>query len=242
MDRWRRVGLALQLMAGARIHIGWLGMSNLARALRALARTLMDSEQTGEIVVAEEITAQAQLAYWVRSGIFAGGEGSALLCDRPELAKASVEELRALPDGSLGREFARFLDTEEISMEGLAQPTPFTSGDAESFLMQRIRQSHDLWHVLLGLGTQGHQEVLVHCFSIAQTGFPFSVFVIFFGSLKHMIFEGRWNTLVRETRRAYRHGCAAAPLLAVCWEKRWETPLAEVRREFSVVPLYAHRG
>ena len=34
MDRWRRVGLALQLMAGARIHIGWLGMSNLARALR----------------------------------------------------------------------------------------------------------------------------------------------------------------------------------------------------------------
>ena len=224
-------------MPAARIHFGGLPRSRLGRLVRALAQVLWDSEQTGEIVVGEEISAQAQLAHWVRSGIFAEGEGRDLLRDRPEIAKTDLDALRGLPDHSLGREFARFLDDEGISLEGLAQATPYTSGDRESYLMQRIRQSHDLWHVLLGLGTEGHQEVLVHCFSIAQTGFPYSLLIISLGSIKHMLFEGRWSVLTRDTRRAYRSGRDASPLLTAYWERRWARPLAEVRREFGVVPV-----
>jgi len=221
----------------APIHFQWPPRARLGRAARALGRVLRDSEQTGEIVVAEEITAQAQLAHWVQSGIFDTAEARDLLRDRPEIARTDAEGLRGLPDGSLGREFAGFLDREGISLEGLAQPTPYTSGEVESFLMRRIRQSHDLWHVLLGLGTRGHEEVLLHCFSIAQTGFPYSLLIISLGSVKHMLLEGRWQVLTRDTRRAYRRGCQAAPLLTAYWERRWERPLEEVRREFGVVPM-----
>lgn len=226
-------------MPAAPIHLGWISPSRARRVARALARVLWDSEQTAEIVVAEEITAQAQLAYWVRSGIFEEGEGADLLRERPEIANADMDEMRGLPDGSLGGAFARFLDDEGIHLEGLAQGTPYTSGDAESYLMRRIRQSHDLWHVLLGLGTSGHQEVLVHYFSIAQTGLPYSLLIVALGSIKHMLFEGRWSVLTRDTRRAYRCGRDAAPLLCAYWERRWERPLAEVRREFGVVPIRA---
>ena len=224
-------------MAAAPIHITWLPPSRAGRVARATGRVLRNSDQTGEIIVAEEITAQAQLAYWVRSGIFERGEGRDLLHDRAEIADTDLDTLRALPEHSLGREFARFLDREGIRLEGLAQPTPYTPGEAEAYLMRRMRQSHDLWHVLLGLGTQGHQEVLVHCFSVAQTGLPYSLGIIFMGAIKHMVLEGRWRVLTRDTRRAYRRGCQAAPLLTAYWERRWERPLEEVRREFGVVPM-----
>ena len=39
------------------------------------------------------------------------------------------------------------------------------------------------------------------------------------------------------TRRAYRSGREAKPLLTAYWERRWEQPLDDVRREFGVVPV-----
>ena len=202
-----------------------------------MGRVLLDSDKTNEIIVAEEIAAQAQLRYWVKNGLFERGEGPDLLRDRPEIAHLDLDALRALPGGSLGREFARFLDDHAIGLEGLDEPTPYTEGDTESYLLRRIRQCHDLWHLLLGVGTQGHQEILVHCFSVAQTGFPYSLAVISMGSVKHMLPEGRFKTPTRHPRRAYRSGRDAKPLLTAYWERRWERPLDAVRREFGVVPI-----
>lgn len=216
----------------------WLSPARGGRVAQAMVRVFLDSEKTGEIVVAEEITGQAQLSYWVERGIFETGEGRDLLRDQPEIASLDLDVLRGLSDGSLGREFARFLDENQIHLEGLAQPTPYTPGESESYLMRRIRQCHDLWHVLLGLGTAGHQEVLVHCFSVAQTGFPYSLGVIFMGSIKHMIFEGRWRVLTQDIRKTYKIGCNAESVLTAYWERRWDHSLDEVRREFGIVPLY----
>lgn len=224
-------------MSRAPIHLGFLSPSEAGRVALAVGRVLWDSEQTGEIVVAEEITAQQQLRYWLDNGVFDSADGRALLDHRPEIADTDIEYLRNLPVSSLGRCFAEFLDREGIDLAGLAQPTPFTEGDLEAYLMRRIRQSHDIWHLLLGLGTQGHEEVLVHCFSIAQTGFPYSLVVIGLGAIKHMVLEQRWTTLLQETRLAYERGVEADPLLAVHWEDRWSQPLEDVRREFSLQPL-----
>ena len=224
-------------MSATRIHLPRLTGSEMKRVGLAMSRVVRDSTETGEIVVAEEITSQAQLRYLLREGIFEAGEGKDVLVDRPELAGADMDALRALPDATLGREFARFLDTEGISLAGLRQPADYTEGETESYLMQRIRQSHDLWHVLVGLGTQGHEEVLVHCFSIAQTGFPYSLAIIGLGSVKHMLLEGRFSTLTQLTRGAYRRGRDAEPLLGAYWERHWDQPLDEVRRHFGIVPL-----
>jgi len=228
-------------MPAAPIHLGRVPATQARRVAKALYRVLRDSTATDEIVIAEEITAQAQLRYWLAAGIFETEEGRRLCAQRPEIAHTDMESLRVLPDGSLGREFARFLDDQSISLAGLAQGTPYTEGDTEAYLMRRIRQCHDLWHVLLGLGTKGHEEVLVHCFSIAQTGFPYSGIVISFGALKHMVLEGRWHTLRQETRAAWRCGAQAAPILAVFWEERWQQPLAAIREELGI-EIIGHRA
>lgn len=205
--------------------------------LGCAARVLADSNQTLDIVTVEEITAQAQLEHLVARGAFDAGEGAALLEDRPHLADADFEALRALPDGTLGREWVRFLDEHGLDAQLTKQPTPYTHDARCAYLMHRIRQSHDLWHVLIGVGTRGHEEVLVHAFSLAQTGLPPSVAIVVLGALKHMVLERRWAVLRHSVLAAHRVGVHAAPLLTVYWEKHLARPLDEVRAEYGITTV-----
>jgi len=200
-------------------------------------RVLADSNQTLDIVTVEEITAQEQLVHLVSEGAFDSGEGEALLSERPHLADADLTALRELPSGTLGREWVRFLDDHDLDPSLTKQPTPYTDDDRCTYLMHRIRQSHDLWHVLIGVGTRGHEEVLVHAFSLAQTGLPSSVAIVVLGALKHMVLERRWSVLRHDVLRAYRSGARAAPLLAVYWERHLERPLDDVRAEHAIEPV-----
>lgn len=116
-------------------------------------------------------------------------------------------------------------------------PPRYTADPDAAFLMQRLRHSHDVWHVLTGLGVAGHEEILLHAFSLAQTGLPSSIALLAFGSIKHMLLEGRLGTFLFGMRRAYAHGRRAQPLLSVYWERHWETPVETLRRRFGIVPV-----
>ncbi len=154
-------------MPATPIHWTHLPYARAKRVLSGAARVLRDSNETLEIVAIEEIMAQQQLRYLLSSGRFDTLEGEALLKDRPHLADTDLERLRRMPSTTLGGAWARFLDDHGLSVEVTKQPTPFTDDPDEAFVLHRIRQSHDLWHVLLDLGTCGHEEVLVHAFSLA---------------------------------------------------------------------------
>lgn len=207
-----------------------------------VGRVLRDSNRTLDIITAEEILGQTQLRYLVDRGVFETEEGRALLRDRPHLADADVAALRRLPPGTLGREWVEFLDRHRLDVSLTRQPTPHTPGDREAYLLHRIRQSHDLWHTLLGVGVRGHEEVLVHAFSLAQTGLASSVAIVFFGAIKHVVFERRWSVLRRDIARAYRAGARAAPILAIYWERYFERPIDEVRARFEIEPLRVEYG
>ncbi len=99
--------------------------------------------------------------------------------------------------------------------------------------------SHDVWHVLTGLGVQGHEEILVHAFSLAQTGMPSSVMLLLLGGIKHIVLEGRFHTLFFGLRDAYRAGREATNLISVYWERHWETSVTELRERYGVRPLAA---
>ena len=89
-------------MSAAPIHLDSIPLPLLKRAGQALFRTLQDSSRTDEIVVAEEILAQAQLKYWVTSGLFDSDEAGDLLADRAEFSDGLLDTLRGLSGGSVG--------------------------------------------------------------------------------------------------------------------------------------------
>jgi len=103
--------------------------------------------------------------------------------------------------------------------------------------MRRFRQTHDVWHALLGIGITGHEEVLIHWFSYGQLHLPVSALIMVFGSMKHLLLERRWDAVRHSMMEAYRAGRDAAPLLPVYWEDYWELPLEEVRARYHVRPL-----
>jgi ubiquinone biosynthesis protein COQ4 len=221
------------------IHWTPLSRERARTVIECSLRVVRDSNATLDIVTTEEITGQSQLAYLVDQGVFDTPEGSELLRDRPHLADQDPEALRALPEGSLGREWIRFLDDNRLSLRLTKQPTPYTNDDTRAYALHRIRQSHDLWHTLIGVGAKGHEEILVHAFSLAQTGLPVSVAIVAVGSIKHMVLEKRWSTLRHDVLGAYRRGVRAAPLLGVYWERYLDQPLGAVRARFGIEPFVA---
>ncbi len=227
-------------MAHASIHLPALTRDHGKTLWGCITRVLADSNRTEDIIVAEEIASQRQLRALRDSGLFDSGEGAELLRERPVLADTDLDQLRALPEGTLGREFVAFLDRYDLDYELTRQPTPYTDDPDAAYLLHRIRQSHDLWHTLLGLGVEGYEEVLVHAFSLAQTGFPSSVLIVGLGGVKHMVLERRWRQLREGVPRAYALGAQAAPLVPVVWERRWEEPLEAIRRQFRITPYDVH--
>jgi ubiquinone biosynthesis protein COQ4 len=209
----------------------------VVRVAQAVARVMRDSEQTSEIHVTEEITGRGRFRQ-IRRELFDGEEGRALLEDRPELCSAEVDydALRALPEGTLGKAYVRHLDDNGLSADYQAAVTRYVDEPEMAYLMRRFRQTHDVWHALTELGTQGHEEVIIHAFSWGQLQLPVSAMVVVFGTLKHIVGEARWGALRHALVEAYEHGRDAEPLLPVYWERHWEEPLDAVRSRYRVRP------
>jgi ubiquinone biosynthesis protein COQ4 len=211
---------------------------DLGITVRSIARVLGDSNRTRDIHFVEEVTGRERLGRFAEE-LRRSAEGRELLRVQPELSAAWVDyyALRALPEGTLGRAYTRHLDDNGITAELQALPVTYVADRDVAYLVRRFRQTHDLWHVLTGLGVTPHEEVVIHAFSWGQLRLPVSTLVVVFGSLKHLVLESRWGALRHSLREAYEAGRDAAPLLGVAWEKRWAEPLDEVRALVRVRPL-----
>ena len=208
------------------------------RVGQAIVRVLGDSTKTHEIHRVEEITGRpryrALLAEMQHSE-----EGRRIMMLRPELSSQHVDydHLRGLPETTLGGAYVHHLDANGLSADYQAAATRHVDDPDMAYLMRRFRQTHDVWHALLGLGVTGHEEVLIHWFTYGQLRLPVSALIMTFGTMKHIVLEKRWGALRHSMLEAYRAGRDAEPLMPVVWEDLWAEPLADVRERYRVRPL-----
>ena len=205
------------------------------RVAQAVVRVMGDSTKTHEIHRVEEITGRPRYRR-LREELMATPEGQRILAERPELSTELVDyaALRALPADTLGGAYARHLDDNHLSADYQAAATRHVDDPDMAYLMRRFRQTHDVWHALLGLGITGHEEVLTHWFTYGQLQLPVSALIMVFGTLKHMVLERRWGALRHSALEAYRAGRDAAPLIGVSWEDQWEDPISVVRERYGL--------
>ncbi len=206
------------------------------KALRALIREPEDTAQVYTIVHALSGKSHLRTTEQFRQS----AQGAEMLEQRRELLDTLVdrEALAQLPAGSYGRAYLDFLTRENISAEGLIEAGDHVRDQEyeatdEAFVGRRLRDMHDLWHVLTGYGRDGFGELCVLSFSTAQNWNPGFAAIIFIGTLK--ISRGTsFRKVVAAVREAYRNGKRAEWLLTQDFEALLKLPLHEARAQLNI--------
>ena len=215
------------------------------RAWRAMRRLMSNPEETEQAF--ETISALSGRDFErVFQRFVADPEGRAMFLARPSLLAALADRgaLRALPAGSFGREYAAFMDAAGLDAQGLVDAEQKSEAamrldgidpDREWF-GHRVRDMHDLWHVLTGYGRDEAGEAANLAFSFAHTPFR-GIALILFGIAVNSPPDGmRRGAWLRYLYRAWKRGRSAAWLPAVSYERLLPRPLDEVRRALRIQP------
>jgi ubiquinone biosynthesis protein COQ4 len=214
------------------------------RALRAVVALARNPDDTAQVFTLIEALSGVRTPQWIVRRLAATSEGAQLLRERPDIVRqlADREALRRLPDDSLGRAYLRFVDAEGISAEGLRQASAHgETGSARAapevaFIRARMRDTHDLWHTLLGYRGDVLGEAALLAFTFAQTRNPAIGVLVLVGLAKLNRPEARALIV-----RGFARGLRAAWLPAQPWETLLPQPLDAVRRRLNVdaPPPYA---
>ena len=68
-----------------------------------------------------------------------------------------LSALKTLPEGGLGRCYANQLISQGITPDTLIDPSPVDSD--KDFIVHRLKETHDITHVLTGFGIDGASEL-----------------------------------------------------------------------------------
>lgn len=148
--------------------------------------------------------------------------------------------LRELPPGSLGAEYARHierlgLDPADLAARSRAHASRYLATEEHEYVWGRQLESHDLWHVLTGYGTDMAGEGALLAFTFAQTGNRVYAVLPFFVAGFRALRRGRFD-VVRTCWQGYRAGRRARFLHAMNWGEWLARPLADVRRHLRLAP------
>lgn len=205
----------------------------VVKTLATLARDPGRLDQVLELAQTVNVGAVARAV----ERIEADGAGHALLEEQPRIDRAHVDfdGLRALPEGTLGREYVRFLDDNDIGPDAFAQG-PDVGDPRLNYVMLRMRQTHDLWHVLTGYSPDVRGELLLQAFTYAQTRAPSALIISLFGTVRWAF---KWPGQTRALREAFERGKRTGFLPTFRWEDHWSTPVSELRELLACPPAAA---
>jgi ubiquinone biosynthesis protein COQ4 len=202
------------------------------RALAALLRDPDDLPQVFTLIDSMSGTAPARLVLGFRRS----EDGRRLLRERPDIVSrlADREGLRALPAGSLGREYLAFVESEGITPEGIRAASEtersFSSPEVE-YIRCRMRDTHDLWHAVAGYKGDVLGELALLAFLLGQHWNSAVAAIVVAALLKGF---GRTDT--RLVWEGYLRGRRAAWLPAQEWERLLALPIDAVRARLEVGP------
>uniref|UniRef100_A0A914HQC9 Ubiquinone biosynthesis protein COQ4 homolog, mitochondrial n=1 Tax=Globodera rostochiensis TaxID=31243 RepID=A0A914HQC9_GLORO len=164
--------------------------------------------------------------------------GAELLNTRPRINNKTIDRLwlASLPDGTMGKEYSRFLEGLSTSPDA-RPPVQFVDDDLELvYVMQRYRETHDLTHVLLQMRPNMLGEVTVKYFEAVQLGFPMCIAAAIFGALRLGPIHRR-QLIEQNIPWAVQQAERGRFLLALDWESRFEQTIADLQSECSIQPF-----
>ncbi|MBU2379766.1 MAG: ubiquinone biosynthesis protein COQ4 [Alphaproteobacteria bacterium] len=206
------------------------------RAFRKLVRNKEDTAQVFEIMRA--LSGRSQARGYGR--MLRTVEGGRQAFQREELAHKLDDPawLARFEPGTVGAEYRAFREARGFTADGLAEVEreviPFIDAPHPViWYSRRLRDVHDIWHVLTGYGTDALGEACVVSFSYGQTrnlGFAF----IGYGAAREIQRENRSIPARRAVLQAWRNGRIARWLPALDYEALFAEPLETARARLGI--------
>lgn len=198
---------------------------------RAALTVVRHPERLDQVIAMADHLSEGPAFDPIVAHVTATAEGRAVMADRPRV-ELDLPTLRGLPDGTFGRETARFLDARGLDPADLPH-RPATDG--RSWLRAHLFETHDLWHVVTGFDTDVAGEVGLQAFYLAQFPARLSAAILGLMMVNTLVyaFDDR-DRRMEAVARGWDLGKRARPFLGVRWATLWTKPLTEVRALLGV--------
>lgn len=207
-------------------------------AWRAMRTLISDPDDTSQVFHIIEALKGDSLTRALKR-LQASPSGRQLLQERPDIVPLlnDREWLQGLPEGSIGRAYYDFVHAENLSADGLIEsseqaPVYRDLNDEELWLANRLRDIHDLQHVMTGYGRDPVGELSLLSFMTTQTPNRGIRFIIWMARRRYRQVARNFDVdaLIREGAAMGRQ---AQWMPAVAWETLLGDSLAAVRRELG---------
>jgi ubiquinone biosynthesis protein COQ4 len=150
------------------------------------------------------------------------------------------QSLRRLPKNSFAHEYCDYMEREQLTAEGLVQATTACRGDSQrlddgvEWYNDRLRDTHDLLHILTGFGrdTLGEQCVLAYVYK--QRPSPGHVTVAYAGALLMLGKMKSRAPVLRAVMEAQRNGKSCMTIAEQSVRELLRMSSEEVRKYLNI--------
>jgi len=142
-----------------------------------------------------------------------------------------LEKLRKLPENSVGRTYAEWLDREGVTPDTRDQ-VRYIDDEEQAYVMQRYRECHDFYHALTGLPIFVEGEVGLKAFEFANTGLPMTGLSL--AAILRLKPAERQRMFETYLPWAFKNGWHAKDVINVYWEEELETDVEDLRQRLGI--------
>jgi ubiquinone biosynthesis protein COQ4 len=216
---------------------------DIPKAWRHFKELVKDKENTREVFHIFESLPWTGLRA-AAENFLSSERGQTLRASEPALQPIldDHEALRKLPTGTVAHAYCDFMEREGLSAQGLIDEfDEFAEGrdkfnDQFLWYLNRMRDTHDMLHVLTGFGRDALGEQCVLAFTYSQQPSPAHLFLGYAGGLEIKKRIKSKAPVLRAVREGQRLGKACPRLVETSIRELLATPLDEARRQRNITP------
>ena len=215
------------------------------KAMRHFRRLIADKEDTAQVFHITKSLNGDDL-YKSFNEFIADPEGRKRFLERRDLVPIldDRERLRAMPDGSLAAAYCDFMDSQGLTAQGLVDEFDRFAEDVEDtrpadfkWYNNRLRDTHDMQHVLTGYSRDALGETCVLAYAYQQSRGLGIQFIAYMGALEVRRWAPKGAPVIRAIREAAARGRASKAIEHYDLLDLLPRPLEEVRDMLGVPPM-----
>ncbi|MBL7543264.1 MAG: hypothetical protein JNL11_05580 [Bdellovibrionaceae bacterium] len=200
------------------------------KLLFAVYRYLKDPNQVDSVLkLGNQLLSQQSLSDYPQRYL-RNKEIAEMVQQKQGTKKIEFEQLATCHEDSLGWAYYHFIKTNNLDFTFYEKDTKDPIKSDRDYIVYRIRQTHDLWHLVTGFDTSQEGEAGLIAFYYAQLKSPLSALIVGLAIIHFLLKRPKdLPVLFDKITHGWTMGKNSLSLLAYPWEENWNTNLNSIR-------------